>query len=187
MKTTKKLELIPTDRLIPYENNARTHSDAQIEKIQASLREFGFVNPVIVDKDFGIIAGHCRVEAAKREGIKEIPCVIVEHLTEAQKKAYILADNRLALDAGWDFDILSDELEDLKTLDFGLDIIGFSSDELNFGDAGEEDPSDGDSSSSGFSYHEQYGVIVLCNDEQEQEKVYNALSEGGYNCKVVAT
>ena len=95
-KHPERLELIETDKLIPYANNARTHSDEQIKKIQASLREFGFVNPVLIDKDCGIIAGHGRVEAAKREGIVEVPCVWVEHLTEAQKKAYILADNRLA-------------------------------------------------------------------------------------------
>ena len=99
-KHTEKLELIAIDKLIPYANNARTHSDEQIKKIQASLREFGFVNPVLIDKDCGIIAGHGRVEAAKREGMKEIPCVWVEHLTDAQKKAYILADNKLAEAAG---------------------------------------------------------------------------------------
>ena len=87
---TDRLEIVSIDKLIPYANNARTHSDEQIKKIQASLREFGFVNPVLIDKDCGIIAGHGRVEAAKREGMTEVPCVWVEHLTEAQKKAYIL-------------------------------------------------------------------------------------------------
>ena len=128
---TERLELIDTDKLIPYANNARTHSDEQIKKIQASLREFGFVNPVLIDKDYGIIAGHGRVEAAKREGMTEIPCVWVEHLTEAQKKAYILADNRLAEDAGRDFKLLSVELEELKELDFDIGLTGFGADELS--------------------------------------------------------
>jgi len=130
-KHTEKLELIAIDKLIPYANNARTHSDAQIKKIQASLREFGFVNPVLIDKDCGIIAGHGRVEAAKREGMTEVPCVWVEHLTEAQKKAYILADNKLAEMAGWDMELLSIELEELKELDFDIDLTGFGADELS--------------------------------------------------------
>jgi ParB-like chromosome segregation protein Spo0J len=122
----ERLELIAIDKLIPYANNARTHSDEQIKKIQASIREFGFVNPVLIDKDCGIIAGHGRVEAAKRECMTEIPCVWVEHLTEAQKKAYILADNKLAELAGWDFDLLSLELAELADFDmsdFGFEII----------------------------------------------------------------
>jgi DNA modification methylase len=126
----ERLEYIEIDRLTPYANNARTHSDEQIKKIQASLREFGFVNPVLVDKDNGIIAGHGRVEAARREGLTEVPCVRIEHLTEAQKKAYILADNRLALDAGWDMGALRFELEGLKEIDFAIDLIGFDSEEL---------------------------------------------------------
>lgn len=111
-RQTEKLEIIDISKLIPYANNARTHSDEQIKKIQASLREFGFVNPVLIDKDCGIIAGHGRVEAARREGMTKVPCVWVEHLTEAQKKAYILADNRLAEDAGWD--------EELTRIDYSI-------------------------------------------------------------------
>lgn len=128
---TDRLEIVSIDKLIPYANNARTHSDEQIKKIQASLREFGFINPVLIDKDCGIIAGHGRVEAAKREGMTEVPCVWVEHLTEAQKKAYILADNRLALDAGWDMDVLKVELEELQDLNFDIEITGFDANILN--------------------------------------------------------
>ena len=106
MKTTTELNLVSIDKLIPYVNNARTHSPEQINKLRASLREFGFINPVIIDKDFNIIAGHGRVLAARAEGIQEIPCVLVDYLTEAQKKAYILADNRMAMDAGWDEELL---------------------------------------------------------------------------------
>ena len=104
LKTTEELKLIDIDELIPYANNARTHSKDQINKLRSSLREFGFINPILIDKDYNILAGHGRVMAAREEGIKEVPCVLVEHLTEAQKKAYILADNRLAMDAGWDDD-----------------------------------------------------------------------------------
>lgn len=138
-KHTERLELIDINKLIPYTNNARTHSDEQIKKIQSSLREFGFVNPVLIDKDCGIIAGHGRVEAAKREGMTEVPCVWVEHLTEAQKKAYILADNRLALDAGWDMEVLKVELAGLQDIDFNIDLTGFNSEELS-DIFGEEEP-----------------------------------------------
>jgi DNA modification methylase len=130
VKTTEELKLISIDELIPYANNARTHSKEQIQKIRSSLREFGFVNPVLIDKDKNIIAGHGRVTAAKEEGIKEVPCVLVEHLTEAQKKAYILADNRLALDAGWDNELLTLELENLKELDFDVNLTGFDAAEI---------------------------------------------------------
>ena len=131
MKTTEEMKLLPIDELIPYANNARTHSQEQITKIRSSLREFGFVNPVLIDKDKNIIAGHGRCEAAKAEGIKEVPCVMVEHLTEAQKKAYILADNKLALDAGWDNEILAVELESLKDLNFDVELTGFNAAEID--------------------------------------------------------
>lgn len=130
-KRTNKYEIVEIDKLIPYANNARTHSDEQIKKIQASIREFGFINPVLIDKDCGIIAGHGRVEAAKREGMTKVPCVWVEHLTETQKKAYMLADNRLALDAGWDMDVLKVELEGLQDINFDIDLTGFNSKELS--------------------------------------------------------
>lgn len=126
MKQVPKLEILPIDTLTPYANNARTHSDDQIKKIQASLREFGFVNPVLIDANRGVIAGHGRIEAAKREGMTEVPCVFVEHLTDAQKRAYILADNRLAELAGWNIELLQMELLDLEAnfdmSDFGFEI-----------------------------------------------------------------
>ena len=144
-KHTEKLELIAIDKLIPYVNNARTHSDEQIKKIQASLREFGFVNPVLIDKDCGIIAGHGRVEAAKREGMTKVPCVWVEHLTEAQKKAYILADNRLAELASWDMDIVDSELADLETIVFDISLTGFEAIDVDLS-IFEEDDADTDNS-----------------------------------------
>ena len=95
MKTTTEMQLVPITKLVPYVNNARTHSPEQINKLRSSLREFGFINPVIIDRDYGVIAGHGRILAAKEEGITEVPCVFADHLTEAQKKAYIIADNRM--------------------------------------------------------------------------------------------
>ena len=130
MKTTTEMQLIPLDKLIPYANNARTHSPTQINKLRSSLREFGFINPVIIDRDFGIIAGHGRVLAAREEGIKEVPCVFADHLTEAQKKAYIIADNRMAMDAGWDEELLRVEIEALQEESFDLALTGFDEKEI---------------------------------------------------------
>lgn len=123
--TTEKLELIDVDKLVPYVNNARTHSESQLKMLQASLREFGFINPVLVDADLNVIAGHGRIMAAKAEGLTQVPCVFVEHLTDAQKRAYILADNRLAEIAGWDEELLKIELDALKELNFDISLTGF--------------------------------------------------------------
>ena len=130
MQTTKRFEKVNIDLLIPYARNARTHSKEQILQLRSSLREFGFVNPIIVDKDLNIIAGHGRVLAAKAEGLSEVPCVFAEHLTDAQKRAYILADNRLALNAGWDEELLALEFGELKDLGFDLELTGFGLDEI---------------------------------------------------------
>ena len=130
MKTTTQMTLVEINKLIPYINNARTHSVEQINKLRSSLREFGFINPVIIDKDYGIIAGHGRVIAAKEEGIEKVPCVLVDYLTETQKKAYILADNRMALDAGWDEELLKLEIEALQGEAFDIGLTGFDEKDL---------------------------------------------------------
>lgn len=129
-KTTSEMQLVPVAKLVPYQNNARTHSKEQINKLRASIREFGFVNPVIIDREFNVIAGHGRIAAAREENITEVPCVFVDHLTEAQKKAYILADNRMALDAGWDENMLRVELEALEEMGYDLGLTGFDEKEL---------------------------------------------------------
>ena len=124
-KTTTEMQLVPIAKLVPYVNNARTHSPEQITKLRSSLREFGFINPVIIDRDFNVIAGHGRILAAKEEGIAEVPCVFADHLSEAQKKAYIIADNRMAMDAGWDEELLRVELVSLQGMDFVPLLTGF--------------------------------------------------------------
>ena len=129
----RRYENVPIEKLIPYENNARTHNEKQIEKVANSIDEFGFINPILIDSDYMIIAGHCRTEGAKKLGYKEVPCIFVEDLTEAQKRAYILADNKLALDAGWDYDLVKLELEELDNLDFDISLTGFDFD-LDFDD-----------------------------------------------------
>lgn len=120
----------PVDGLIPYARNSRTHSDEQVAQIAASIREFGWTNPVLLDGANGIIAGHGRVLAARKLGMAEVPCIELSHLSEAQKKAYIIADNKLALNAGWDNELLALEFGELQELGFDLDLTGFDADEL---------------------------------------------------------
>jgi len=120
----------PVDKLIPYVNNSRTHSDEQIAQIASSIKEFGWTNPILVDGENGIIAGHGRLMAARKLGYKEVPTIELKDLTETQRKAYIIADNRLALNAGWDNEMLTIELNDLLADGFALEILGFDPKEL---------------------------------------------------------
>lgn len=130
MAMAKRIDIWPVERLIPYSGNARTHSDDQISKVASSIKEFGFTNPILVDRSDGIIAGHCRLAAAQKLGVAEVPVVVLDHLSDAQRRAYVLADNRLALDGGWDEEILAVELGMLQDDDFDMDVIGFSDEEL---------------------------------------------------------
>lgn len=121
----RKYQNVNIEKLKPYKRNARTHSAEQIEKIAKSIKEFGFINPVLIDGDFGIIAGHGRIEGAKKLGMTEVPCLFIEDLSETQKRAYIIADNKLAEDAGWDDELLKFELGELADLDFDISLTGF--------------------------------------------------------------
>lgn len=121
-----KIEAIKTDELIPYARNARQHSPEQVAQIAASIREFGFNNPVLIDQRAGIIAGHGRVLAAQKLGLETVPCIRLGHLTEVQKRAYIIADNRLAETSTWSLEQLALELEDLRLDEFDIDLTGFS-------------------------------------------------------------
>ena len=126
------IEQWPIDRLIPYARNSRTHSDAQVAQIAASIREWGWTTPVLVDEGGQIIAGHGRIMAARKLGMAEVPVVIASGWSDAQKRAYVIADNKLALNAGWDNDLLALEFGELEGLGFDLELTGFSGDELNF-------------------------------------------------------
>jgi ParB-like chromosome segregation protein Spo0J len=146
LRSTEKIESVAIDRLIPYANNSRKHSDQQIAQIAGSIKEFGFNNPVLIDKDYGIIAGHGRVLAARKLDLKEVPCIRLEHLTETQKKAFIIADNKIALNADWDQELLTIELDALLADGFAMEILGFDAEEMkaitdepNFDPGTEED------------------------------------------------
>ncbi len=182
-----KIERIAIDRLIPYARNSRTHSDEQVAQVAASIREFGFTNPVLIDGEGGIIAGHGRVMAARKLGMDKVPCIRLAHLTEAQRRAYVIADNKLALNSGWDEKMLALELADLRDASFDLDLTGFSGKELDGlllidGEA----PGPGESASeSGINYQEKFCILVDCSGEDDQRKKYDALVAAGYACRVL--
>ena len=138
MGESTKFERVGVDTLIPYVNNANVHSDEQITMIAASIREFGFLNPILIDKDRNVLAGHGRILAAKKLGLTDVPCVYVEGLSEAQRKAYILADNRLAEFSEWDMELVNGELAGLDELGFDVDLTGFELPEI-LPDAQEDD------------------------------------------------
>ena len=167
--------------LIPYARNARTHSDAQVAQIAASITEWGWTTPVLVDETGSIIAGHGRVMAARKLGLEDVPVMVASGWSEAQKKAYVLADNQLALNAGWDIDLLKIEIGDLDAEGFNLDLIGFDQIELaKFFD--QESIFDKDLKEQ--EYKEVFNIIIECQDETEQEKIFNRLDTEGYKCRI---
>lgn len=175
-----KYETRKPSELSPYGNNARTHTPEQIEKIAASIQEFGFINPIIIDANNGVIAGHARLQAAQSIGLDSVPVLRVEHLTEAQKRAYIIADNRLAeIGTDWDVELLRQELADLGDLGMDLELTGFDDIELGklFDEHEEPDIKE-------ESYSEVFNIIVECDNEAEQEKLFNRLDAEGYKCRV---
>lgn len=187
-KTTTEMQLVAVSKLVPYVNNARTHNAQQITKLRSSLREFGFINPVIIDREYNVIAGHGRILAAKEEGIEEVPCVFVDYLTPAQKKAYILADNRMAMDAGWDEELLRVEIEALQAESFDVGLTGFDEKDIAELFAGE----DGDAQDDDFDVDEELqkppvsksGDVwllgnhrLICGDSTKEE-TYTVLMDG---------
>ena len=167
-----------TDELIPYARNARTHSESQIAQIAASIKEFGFNNPILLDGENGVISGHGRLLAAQKLGLKQVPCIELSHLSETQKKAYILADNKIALNSGWDFDTLSIELEDLKLNDFKIELTGFNLEEIE----GLQDPlsalDEDDFSNLNTDQKDIFNVTFSFNKEDE-DLIKNFITEKG--------
>jgi ParB-like chromosome segregation protein Spo0J len=177
-----KVERRHINSIVPYARNSRTHSDEQVAQIAASIKEWGFTNPILIDVDGEIIAGHGRLLAAQKLGLTEVPCITAVGWTDAQKKAYVIADNKLALNAGWDESLLKVEFKELGDLNFDLELTGFSLDELAdlFDDQEKEDelPEQED-------YNETFEIAVECDGEEEQEKIYNQLTGDGYKCRIL--
>lgn len=185
-----QIETLPIDSLIPYVRNSRTHSGDQIAQIAASIKEFGFTNPVLIDETGGIIAGHGRVMAARKLGLENVPCIRLGYLTETQKRAYVIADNKLALNAGWDETLLGLEISELQGQGFDTALLGFTESELeNILAAGEDDDletTDEEALPQAIQLEppREYAVI-MCNDAEEWERLKVALSltpvrRGGY-------
>jgi ParB-like chromosome segregation protein Spo0J len=189
LPTAKRIEMWPLERLRPYERNARTHSPEQVAQIAASIQEFGFTNPLLVDGSDGILAGHGRLAAAKDMGLAEVPVIVLDHLSAEQRRAYILADNQLALNAGWDMELLQQEVVGLNLADFDLSLLGFDEDRI----AGLLDPEGIDREDApptgaddpGKEYQQKYAVAVECSSEAEQETVYEKLNGEGYACRLL--
>lgn len=176
------------EELKEYENNPRFNDNA-VQKVADSIKEFGFKVPIIIDEDNIIVAGHTRYKAAKELGLETVPCIVADDLSPEQVKAFRLADNKVGEFSSWDEDKLYNELMELETMQFSVESFGFESRDISTTTTGEEleNTQDDINPDSNFNYKEQYGVIVMCKNEAEQEEIYSRLLEEGFECKVVAT
>jgi len=170
-----KIEVRKISDLLPYARNSRTHSDYQINQIASSIKEFGFTNPVLITKEGEIIAGHGRVLAAMRLSMEEVPCITLGHLTDIQRRAYVIADNQLALNAGWDYEMLQTEIDYLKSENFDVDLIGFPDTE-NF----EFNPPNEDEQSESS---DEYKLVIKFDSEEDQEALFAELRDRGFKVK----
>jgi ParB-like chromosome segregation protein Spo0J len=184
--TKEAIEWRPIDGLQPYDKNARKHPPEQIAEIRASFRKFGWVQPILITDKGEVIAGHARLEVAIAEGWKEAKCLVVTGMTKGEVRAYILADNQLALGGEWDEELLKGELRALERSNFDMAAVGFDAAELDR-ILERERAGDGPGEVPASSYKEQYGVIVICESEAHQAKVYDELVKQGRKVKVVAT
>ena len=175
------IEYKPTGELVPYVNNSRTHSEQQVQQVAASIKEFGFTNPILIDHDGGIIAGHGRLQAAQLLSLDEVPTITLEGLTEAQRKAYVIADNQIALNSDWDLDALNVEVARLTELDFDINLLGlndkFLSDlcneeqEIEIEDMGE--------------VTDLYQILIELPDDLAQSVLMEKLVKEGYKCRAL--
>lgn len=180
----KKYKLVDkkVSDLIPYVNNSRVHDDEQVIQICSSIKEFGFTNPVLIDENNSIIAGHGRLMAAKKLEIKTVPCIVLAGLSDAQKKAYVIADNAIALNSSWDMDKLSLEVEALQAEDFDLELLGFKDDFLV--SLYDEPAQPDEKEKPEEQYSEIFNILVECDSEEHQQAIYDELTGKGYKCRV---
>ena len=182
---------INIDEIKPYERNARIHSSKQIKQIMEAIKAFGFTNPLLIDDENNLIAGHGRLEAVKQlniidfkdKPIKELPAIIITGLSEADKKALIIADNKIAENASWDYELLQAEFQELEAINYDLDLMGFDNlDEILGADIDVEQET---KEIKEVEINQKYELLIKCKDEKELEKVYNENIEKGYECKVL--
>ena len=182
---------INIDEIKPYERNARIHSSKQIKQIMEAIKAFGFTNPLLIDDENNLIAGHGRLEAVKQlniidfkdKPIKELPAIIITGLSEADKKALIIADNKIAENASWDYDLLQAEFQELEAINYDLDLMGFDNlDEIMGADIDVEQET---KEIKEVEINQKYELLIKCKDESELEQAYNEKIEKGYECKVL--
>lgn len=182
---------INIDEIKPYERNARIHSSKQIKQIMEAIKAFGFTNPLLIDDENNLIAGHGRLEAVKQlniidfkdKPIKELPAIIITGLSEADKKALIIADNKIAENASWDYDLLQAEFQELEAINYDLDLMGFDNlDEILGADIDVEQET---KEIKEVEINQKYELLIKCKDEKELEQAYNENMERGYECKVL--
>ena len=182
---------INIDEIKPYERNARIHSSKQIKQIMEAIKAFGFTNPLLIDDEKNLIAGHGRLEAVKQlniidfkdKPIKELPAIIITGLSEADKKALIIADNKIAENASWDYDLLQAEFQELEAINYDLDLLAFDNvDELLSGVISE---SESENELKEVEINRKYELLIKCKNESELEQAYNENVEKGYECKVL--
>lgn len=173
------------DNLIPYANNSRTHNDEQVLQIANSIKEFGFTNPILIDEQGGVIAGHGRVLAGKKLGLKQVPTITLVGLTEAQKKAYVITDNKLALNADWDMDLLKIELNRLEEMDFDLSLTGFDDFELQQLENVIDNVSEMEQNVENSVDETKYLLLVEYDSEKQLEKAFDEAQRKGFKCKII--
>lgn len=178
-------ERLPLDSLTPYPNNARTHSDEQVQEIARSIAEFGFNNPILIDESLNIIAGHGRYRAAQALNLDEVPCLMLKHLSDSQRKAYLIADNRLALNADWDFQMLAQEMHELNAEGLDLQVLGFSASEMDAIERmwvnGAEPPAPENTALG----DDRYLLQLEFDTERELQQEFERAQEAGITCKVL--
>lgn len=184
MLPSLEIEYLPLEKLIPYANNPKLHPPEQIAQIAASIKEFGFNDPVALDMDDTIIEGHGRVMAARKIGMEKVPVIRLGHLSSAQKTAYIIAHNKLTINSGFDLDLLKVEFSKLDEMDYDLDLTGFSEIEIKSLDEDQE-PKRKSKREKEVNYEPVLEVIVECEDELQQEAVHALLTERGYKCRIL--
>jgi ParB-like chromosome segregation protein Spo0J len=176
-----RVEHWPIERLRRYERNARTHTAAQVDQVAASIREFGFTNPLLVDPEGVLIAGHCRLAAASKLGLPAVPVIVLGHLTEAQRRAYVIADNQLALQSGWDLGVLEAEVEALQVEGFDVGLLGFDADELSRMLGGEHEGTDDEGEDDGDDVIDRSIALAIVLTPEEMAQWREAKAELGYS------
>jgi len=176
-----RVEHWPIERLRRYERNARTHTAAQVDQVAASIREFGFTNPLLVDPEGVLIAGHCRLAAASKLGLPAVPVIVLGHLTEAQRRAYVIADNQLALQSGWDLGVLEAEVQALLVEGFDVELLGFDADELSRMLGGEHEGTDDEGEDDGDDVIDRSIALAIVLTPEEMGQWREAKAELGYS------